>query len=48
MLQQLAESAKCLRGKLPGLTELGLLYRELGRVEALVEDILLASLDSWP
>ncbi|MEA1157376.1 hypothetical protein U8M34_27935, partial [Klebsiella pneumoniae] len=24
----------------------GLLYRELGRVEALVEDILLASLDS--
>ncbi len=46
LLQQLAESAKCLRGKLPGLTELGLLYRELGRVEALVEDILLASLDS--
>jgi ATP-dependent helicase HrpA len=31
---------------LPGQTELGLLYRELGRVDALVEDILLASLDS--
>ncbi|MGE8359624.1 ATP-dependent RNA helicase HrpA [Pseudomonas sp.] len=46
LLQQLAEPAKYLRGKLPGLTELGLLYRELGRVEALVEDILLASLDS--
>ncbi|MEX6501057.1 ATP-dependent RNA helicase HrpA [Pseudomonas zhanjiangensis] len=46
LLQQLAEQAKFLRGKLPGLTELGLLHRELGRVEALVEDILLASLDS--
>ncbi|TBV10781.1 ATP-dependent RNA helicase HrpA [Stutzerimonas kirkiae] len=46
LLQQLAEQAKHLRGRLPGLTELGLLYRELGRVEALVEDILLASLDS--
>jgi ATP-dependent helicase HrpA len=46
LMQQLAEPAKFLRGKLPGLTELGLLYRELGRVEALVEDILLASLDS--
>lgn len=46
MLQQLAEPAKFLRNKLPGLTELGLLYRELGRVDALVEDILLASLDS--
>jgi ATP-dependent helicase HrpA len=46
LLQQLAEPAKFLRGKLPGLTELGLLYRDLGRVEALVEDILLASLDS--
>ncbi|WP_010223076.1 ATP-dependent RNA helicase HrpA [Pseudomonas donghuensis] len=46
LLQQLAEPAKFLRSKLPGLTELGLLYRELGRVEALVEDILLASLDS--
>ena len=46
LLQQLAEPAKYLRGKLPGLTELGLLHRELGRVEALVEDILLASLDS--
>ncbi|BCR25436.1 ATP-dependent RNA helicase HrpA [Aquipseudomonas alcaligenes] len=46
LLQQLAESAKYLRGKLPGLTELGLLYREMGRPEALVEDILLASLDA--
>ncbi|MBD8593003.1 ATP-dependent RNA helicase HrpA [Pseudomonas sp. CFBP 8758] len=46
LLQQLSEPAKFLRGKLPGQTELGLLYRELGRVEALVEDILLASLDS--
>ncbi|HWR79196.1 MAG TPA: DUF3418 domain-containing protein, partial [Pseudomonas sp.] len=46
LLQQLAEPAKFLRSKLPGLTELGLLYRDLGRVEALVEDILLASLDS--
>ena len=46
LLQQLAEPAKFLRSKLPGLTELGLLYRELGRVEALVEDILLASLDT--
>ncbi len=46
LLQQLTEPAKYLRNKLPGLTELGLLYRELGRVEALQEDILLASLDS--
>ncbi len=46
LLQQLAEPAKYLRGKLPGLTELGLLYREMGRPEALVEDILLASLDT--
>ncbi|WP_213876316.1 ATP-dependent RNA helicase HrpA [Pseudomonas sp. dw_358] len=46
LLQQLAEPARFLRSKLPGLTELGLLYRELGRVDALVEDILLASLDS--
>jgi ATP-dependent helicase HrpA len=46
LLQQLAEPAKFLRGKLPGLTELGLMYRDLGRIDALVEDILLASLDS--
>ncbi len=46
LLQQLAEQAKFLRGKLPGLTELALLYRDMGRVDALVEDILLASLDS--
>jgi ATP-dependent helicase HrpA len=46
LLQQLNEQAKFLRGKLPGLTELALLHRELGRIEALVEDILLASLDT--
>ena len=46
LLQQLTEQAKFLRGKLPGLTELGLLHREMGRPEALVEDILLASLDA--
>ena len=46
LMQQLAEPAKFLRGKLPGLTELGLMYRELGRIDALVEDILLASLDT--
>ncbi len=46
LLQQLAEPAKYLRTKLPGLTELGLMYRELGRIDALVEDILLASVDS--
>ncbi|WP_313475115.1 ATP-dependent RNA helicase HrpA [Stutzerimonas kunmingensis] len=46
LLQQLAEPAKYLRNKLPGLTELGLFYRDMGKVDALVEDILLASLDS--
>ncbi|KQB52133.1 ATP-dependent helicase [Pseudomonas endophytica] len=46
LMQQLAEPTKYLRSKLPGQTELGLLYRELGRVESLLEDILLASLDS--
>lgn len=46
LLQQLSDQAKFLRGKLPGLTELALLYRDMGRVDALVEDILLASLDS--
>jgi ATP-dependent helicase HrpA len=46
LLQQLSEQAKFLRNKLPGLTELGLLYRELGRIDLLVEDILLTSLDS--
>ena len=46
LLQQLAEPAKYLRNKLPGLTELGLLYRDMGKVDVLVEDILLASLDS--
>ncbi|MFG3694975.1 ATP-dependent RNA helicase HrpA [Stutzerimonas stutzeri] len=46
LLQQLAEPAKYLRYKLPGLTELALLYRDMGKIDALVEDILLASLDS--
>ncbi len=46
LLHHLADQGKWMRGKLPGLTELGLLYRELGRPEALVEDILLASLDA--
>ncbi|MDH2247662.1 ATP-dependent RNA helicase HrpA [Pseudomonas sp. GD03855] len=46
LLQQLAEPAKYLRNKLPGLTELGLLYRDMGKIDGLVEDILLASLDS--
>ncbi|ODJ90661.1 ATP-dependent RNA helicase HrpA [Pseudomonas viridiflava] len=46
LLQQLAEPAKFLRSKLPGQTELAMLYRELGRIDALIEDILLASLDS--
>ncbi|WP_447592527.1 ATP-dependent RNA helicase HrpA [Aquipseudomonas campi] len=46
LLQQLSEPAKFLRSKLPGLTDLGLLYRDMGRVDGLVEDILLASLDS--
>ena len=45
VLQQLPEQAKFLRSKLPGLSEMGMLYRELGRVEALAEDILLASVD---
>ncbi|MCQ4314299.1 ATP-dependent RNA helicase HrpA [Pseudomonas stutzeri] len=46
LLQQLSEPAKYLRSKLPGLTEMALLYRDMGKVDALVEDILLASLDS--
>lgn len=46
LLQQLAEQAKYLRGKLPGSIEMGLLYRELGKVDSLVEDILLASVDN--
>ncbi|MCJ8169802.1 ATP-dependent RNA helicase HrpA [Atopomonas sediminilitoris] len=46
LLQQLPEQAKHLRSKLPGQTDMGLLYRDMGRIEALVEDILLASLDS--
>ena len=45
LLQQLPEQAKYLRQKLPHQTQLALLYREFGRPEALIEDILLASLD---
>ena len=45
LLQQLAEPAKYLRTRLPGLTEMALLYRDVGRIEALTEDILLASVD---
>ncbi|WP_205340183.1 ATP-dependent RNA helicase HrpA [Denitrificimonas caeni] len=45
LLQQVAEPAKYLRSRLPGLTEMSLLYRDLGRVEALTEDILLAAVD---
>src|SRR5690606_18455046 len=36
LLQQLSEPAKFLRSKLPGLTDLGLLYRDMGRVDGLV------------
>lgn len=43
VLQQQAEQAKYIRNKLPLQTELGLYYKELGRLDALVEDILLAS-----
>ncbi|TKD44182.1 ATP-dependent RNA helicase HrpA [Azotobacter chroococcum] len=46
LLQQLAEPARQLRGKLPGLTELSLLYRDMGKPDTLVEEILLASLDA--
>lgn len=46
LLQQLAEPARQLRGKLPGLTELSLLYRDMGKPDALIEEILLASLDA--
>ena len=46
LLQQLAEPARQLRGKLPGLTELSLLYRDMGKPDALVEEILLASLNT--
>lgn len=46
LVQQFSEQAKFLRTKLPGLSDMGMLYRELGRIEALAEDILLASVDS--
>ena len=45
LVQQLPEQTKYLRNNLPGLTEMALLYRDLGRIEALIEDILLASVD---
>lgn len=45
LLQQLAEQAKHLRSKLPLQTELGLYYKDLGRVDSLIEDILLASVE---
>ena len=45
LLQQLSEQAKFLRNKLPLQTELGLYFKDIGRLDALLEDILLASLD---
>lgn len=45
LLAQLPEQAKYLRSQWLKHSELGLLYRELGRPETLVEDILLASID---
>lgn len=45
LLQELSETAKYLRGNLRDITQAGLLYRDMGRVEALTEDILLASAD---
>lgn len=45
LLQQLAEHAKYLRSKLPLQTELGLYYKDVGRIDSLVEDILLTSVE---
>lgn len=45
LLQQLAEQAKFLRNKLPLQTELGLYFKDIGRLDSVLEDILLASLD---
>lgn len=45
LLQQLAEQAKFLRNKLPLQTELGLYFKDIGRLDSLLEDILLASVD---
>lgn len=45
LLQQLAEQAKFLRSKLPLQTELGLYFKDIGRFDSLLEDILLASVD---
>ncbi|TFZ33325.1 DUF3418 domain-containing protein, partial [Pseudomonas syringae] len=47
LLQQLAEPAKFLRNKFPGQTELAFLHRELRRIDALIEDIRLASLATF-
>jgi len=46
LLQHLSAQAADLRKSLLRRSELGLLYREYGRLEALVEDILLASVDN--
>lgn len=45
LVQTLAETAKYLRANLRDITQAGMLYRDMGRVEALTEDILLASAD---
>lgn len=46
LLQHLSDQGKFLSSRLARMPELGLLYREMGRAEALLDDILLASLDS--
>jgi len=46
LVQHLSAQATDLRKSLLRRSELGLLYREYGRLEALVEDILLASVDN--
>lgn len=45
LLQQLAEQSKFLRNKLPLQTELGLYFKDFGRLDVLLDDILLASVD---
>ncbi len=45
LLQQLAEQVKFLRNKLPLQTELGLYFKDIGRLDVLLDDILLASVD---
>lgn len=46
LLQKLSDQAKTLRSQLGKRIELGLLYAELGRADAMIEDILLVSLDA--